>query len=1031
MVRRITRSALPDQVSYGNISAVMVMTFHLRTSIWLLGGLFLLTITSSARAVEPGELQPQFEQTVRPFLGAYCLSCHNSGSPAAQLDLSRYDSLESAAADHRRWEQVRTRLAAQEMPPAGVVQPDQQARELVVEWVDAMLKQEAQKNAGDPGMILARRLNNAEYNYTIRDLTGVDLRPAREFPVDPANSAGFDNSGETLTMSPSLFDKYLQAARETANHAVFKPGGMEFSPYPMLVETDQDKYCITQIIDFYHRQNTDYSDYFQTAWRYKHRAALGNPQATLEQFAAEYEVSPKYLATIWKALETTPEEVGPLAKLQGMWRELPAPQGSQPNLARDDADRMRDYVTTLRKKIEPRFYPLKIPGIGATSQPFHMWKNRQYATHRRTFDHSALQVAGEARELPSAEGLNGEEALIVEHLLAREGDLELQVPTGQRERYEAAFERFSSIFPDAFYVAERGRYYLDPSKDQGRLLSAGFHNLMGYFRDDAPLYELILDEQGQQELNAMWLEMDTVASVAHRTFTQFYLNESGEARGNGRESEGERPGSLEITSEPIIRRTAEAYLAKATASGNRTAIRAIEGHFDWVNETIRNVERVRTEAEPRHLQALLVFARRAYRRPLTKAEGDNLLAFYRELRERDGLNHERAMRDCLTRVLMSLNFLYRVDLAEAQGTPASAATPISDYSLASRLSYFLWSSTPDETLLAHAEAGDLHQPEVIASQSRRMLRDPRAQGLATEFGGNWLDFRRFEQHNAVDRERFPSFNDGLREAMFQEPIRFLSDVIAKDRPILDLLYADRTFVNAVLAKHYGMSDLKTSGDEWVEVQGASRYGRGGLLPMSVFLTMNAPGLRTSPVKRGYWIVRRVLGEQIPPPPAVVPELPRDEAQMDLPLREMLARHRENPACASCHARFDSFGLAFEGYGPVGEKRTEDLAGRAVENIASFAGGEQAVGFTGVRDYIRGHRQDDFVDNLCRKLLVFSLGRMLLLSDEPLIDEMKSALTANDYRISALVDRIVTSPQFLMKRAGGDSGQEGNRYAQLP
>jgi hypothetical protein len=292
-----------------------------------------------------------------------------------------------------------------------------------------------------------------------------------------------------------------------------------------------------------------------------------------------------------------------------------------------------------------------------------------------------------------------------------------------------------------------------------------------------------------------------------------------------------------------------------------------------------------------------------------------------------------------------------------------------------------------------------------------------------------LDFRRFEQHNAVDRERFPSFNDDLREAMFREPIEFLSDVIRSDRSVLDLLYANRTFVNDVLAKHYGMTDVHPVGNEWVAVEGADRYGRGGLLPMSVFLTMNAPGLRTSPVKRGYWVVRRVLGEQIPPPPAVVPELPRDEAKMDLPLREMLERHRENAACASCHARFDSYGLAFEGYGPVGEKRTEDLAGRAVEDIAAFPGDERVVGFAGVREYIRGHRQDDFVDNLCRKLLVYSLGRMPLLSDEPLVDEMKSELEANDYRFSTLVEKIILSPQFLLKRVAAE--QEGNQYAQLP
>src|SRR5262249_31668838 len=161
--------------------------------------------------------------------------------------------------------------------------------------------------------------------------------------------------------------------------------------------------------------------------------------------------------------------------------------------------------------------------------------------------------------------------------------------------------------------------------------------------------------------------------------------------------------------------------------------------------------------------------------------------------------------------------------------------------------------------------------------------------------------------------------------------------------------------------------------------------------MAAFLTQNAPGLRTSPVKRGYWVVRRVLGETIPPPPANVPELPHDEAKLDLPLREMLAKHRESPTCAACHARFDSFGLAFEGYGPIGEKRSKDLGGRPVDAGAVFPGGVQAAGFEGVQNYIREHRQSDFVDNICRKLLAYSLGRSLLLSDDSTVEEMKTEL----------------------------------------
>ena len=180
-------------------------------------------------------------------------------------------------------------------------------RQQVIDWVQAVRMNEARKNAGDPGPVLARRLSNAEYNYTIRDLTGVDMRPTREFPVDPANTAGFDNSGESLTMSPALLNKYLQAAREVADHMVLTPDGFDFAPYPMLVETDREKYAIQRIVDFYERQPTDYADYFQAAWRFKHRAALGKPDATLAGIAAEAKVSAKYLPMIWQILEETPE----------------------------------------------------------------------------------------------------------------------------------------------------------------------------------------------------------------------------------------------------------------------------------------------------------------------------------------------------------------------------------------------------------------------------------------------------------------------------------------------------------------------------------------------------------------------------------------------------------------------------------------------------------------------------------------------------------------------------------------------------
>jgi hypothetical protein len=317
--------------------------------------------------------------------------------------------------------------------------------------------------------------------------------------------------------------------------------------------------------------------------------------------------------------------------------------------------------------------------------------------------------------------------------------------------------------------------------------------------------------------------------------------------------------------------------------------------------------------------------------------------------------------------------------------------------------------------LAHADAGDLSKPAVLIAQVRRMLKDNRARGLASEFAGNWLDFRRFENHNAVDRERFPSFTNELREAMFEEPIRFVGNLLRNNGSVLDLLYGNYTFVNPILAKHYGMPAAQGGSDEWIRVDNAQSYDRGGLLAMSVFLTQNAPGLRTSPVKRGYWVARRLLGEVIPPPPPSVPELPRDESKSDLAVRDLLAKHRENPACASCHARFDTFGLAFEGYGPIGERRTKDLAGRTVDARASFPGGHEGAGLAGLQDYIRSKREKDFVNNLSGKMLVYALNRSPVLSDEPLLEQARTKLAENGYRISALIETIVTSPQFLNRR----------------
>jgi hypothetical protein len=538
--------------------------------------------------------------------------------------------------------------------------------------------------------------------------------------------------------------------------------------------------------------------------------------------------------------------------------------------------------------------------------------------------------------------------------------------------------------------------------------------MMGYFRDDLPLYEMVLSPAEQQELDRLWQELDFIASAPMRQYTGFVWFERTDSRYmRDPEFDFARAEDKDVTSEAKIAKLAEAYSEKARRNdADEVSLQAIADYFDGINAQIRWVEQARVEAEPRQLDAMLDFAARAYRRSLAPAERDSLLGFYRHLRRVEGRSHDEAIQDTFVAILMSPHFCYRMELAGAgEGT-----RPLGDFELASRLSYFLWSSMPDAELFDRAAAGQLRRPETLTLHVRRMLRDDRVRGLATEFAGNWLDFRQFEQHNSVDRERFPSFTDELRQAMFEEPIRFVLDVIQNDRSVLDLLYADHTFVNSSLAQHYGMPDFDAAGGGWQRVDNAARFGRGGVLPMSVFLTQNAPGRRTSPVKRGYWVVRRVLGERIPAPPPNVPELPNDERQLgELTLAETLSRHRQHKNCAGCHDRFDSIGLVFEGYGPIGEARDKDLGGRPVNSQATFPNGSEGTGLDGLKRYLREHRQQEYLENLCRKLLSYALGRTLLPSDDELVGRMRAALADGGYRFHQVVQCIVTSRQFLEKR----------------
>jgi hypothetical protein len=419
-------------------------------------------------------------------------------------------------------------------------------------------------------------------------------------------------------------------------------------------------------------------------------------------------------------------------------------------------------------------------------------------------------------------------------------------------------------------------------------------------------------------------------------------------------------------------------------------------------------------AIPKQLDALLEFAGRAYRRPLAEREKAELLALYRAIREKNA-THAEAFRGVLARVLVAPAFLFRIE----QAPPGKAPAPVNDWELASRLSYFLWSSAPDEELRKITAAGQLRDPKVLAAQVERMLKDDRLRNLAVEFGTQWVHVRGFDELKEKNEKLFPNFDAKLRAAIYEESILFFQDLFRSDRPVTAILDADYTFVNDALAKHYGIPGV--NGPQFRRVDGVRKFGRGGILGLASVQTKQSGASRTSPVLRGNWVVETLLGEKLPKPPPNVPKLPEMEGADRLTTRQLVEKHVSVQSCAVCHVRIDPFGFALEKYDPIGRLREKEITGLAIDAKSKLKDGTEFEGIDGLRDYLLTKKKDVVVRLFCKRLLGYALGRAVTLSDTALLDEMVAELNRNEGKVTAAVQAIVRSPQFRMIR-GSEFGE---------
>ncbi len=520
-------------------------------------------------------------------------------------------------------------------------------------------------------------------------------------------------------------------------------------------------------------------------------------------------------------------------------------------------------------------------------------------------------------------------------------------------RVQSAFETMRRVFPPALCYTK-----IVPVDE--------VITLTLFYREDGLLERLMLDEAQKAQLDRLWAELRYVSQDA-------------------------------IT-------LVDAFLQLLEYASQDADPKVFEPMRKPINDRAAAFRRQLVATEPRHLDAVIALAARAFRRPLVPEESSELRGLYRKLREEE-IPHDEAIRLLIARVLVSPRFLYRLE----KPAPGEKAAPVSDWELATRLSYFLWSSMPDQELLAAAQSGQLGRPDVLLSQTHRMCRDGRVRRLSAEFACQWLSIYDFESLDEKSERHFPTFAS-LRGPMQEEVILYFTDLFQHDGSVLSVFDSDHTFLNEDLAKHYEIPQV--AGSNWRRVDGVRKYGRGGILALAATLAKQSGASRTSPILRGNWVSEVLLGEKLPRPPKNVPVLPDDEAATSgLTVRQLVEKHTSDPRCASCHVRIDPLGFALEAYDAIGRRRSRDLGDRPIETASRLRDGTTFDGLDGLRQYLVTARRDALIRQFCRKLLGYALGRGVQLSDLPLLEEMERNLKKNDYRFSAALDAVVASRQF--------------------
>ena len=1083
---------------------------------WIEGLLWIAITVLVAPCIATGDEPESFKtigdeygREIRPLMGKFCLDCHSTEKREGDLDLERFAKLADVRRGTKAWLKIVEMLDNGEMPPEDSKQPTAEQKKQLRGWIERYLHAEALASAGDPGLVVLRRLNNAEYTYTIRDLTGVELNPAREFPTDSAAGEGFTNTGNSLVMSPGLLRKYLDAGKGISRHAVLLPDGFRFSPHA--TRRDWTDEILAEICEFYREfvnaeklgSQSNSPFHLGRAGRpplekylaatLAEREALTKGTKTIEAIARERALNAKYLGILWSSLSGSkpslildnlrsrwrgakPEDAAALAADVAAWQKglwafgpvgLIGRKGGQarwmepvnPLITQQDIRLKIPAMPKGEKKEEVElslvvtdagdgndqdFVVFEQPRLVAKGRPDILLRDLpssgldpvMFGTHPggKAIDAASLCVRAPSvikirLPIKQAAGREFVTTAVLEKETGLEGSVQVLPVIGGVHRTPSIksglftcevtikFSPITVLFASSRDVSYRGAILVNEKSTARRRVESAMDDYRGVFpaalcytqivpvdeiititlfhREDDHLARLMLDDAQKARLDRLWEELHYVSQSA-------------------------------LMSLDAIEMLLDGLAGNPEAADHRVQRKALEPLSAPLNKRATEFRKKLIDAQPKQIDALIDFAAQVYRRLLTDVEASELRGLYRRLRRQE-LPHDEAFRLTLARVFITSPFLYRLEKAPA----GSGAADVSDWELANRLSYFLWSSQPDKELRTAAQAGRLtrsrgrgsdlsnakpaptsgnesNDPSAeLLRQTKRMLSDARVRRLATEFACQWIHIYDFGSLDEKSAKYFPEFA-GLRGDMHEESILFFTDLFQRDGSLLSILDADHTFVNQHLAKFYGIPGVK--GAAWRRVEGMRKHGRGGILGLATTLAKQSGASRTSPILRGNWVSEVLLGEKLPRPPKDVPQL-ATTVPKGLTERQLIERHSSDAACAKCHARIDPFGFALENFDAIGRRREKSASGLVIDSRTTLPDGTQIEGLSGLRDYLLNKRRDTFLRQFCRKLLGYALGREVQLSDEPLLTEIRWRLKENDYHFSVAVNTIVLSEQF--------------------